>query len=153
MLASITALVGIAAIAAGGTALVSDQTQRNPSGYLTSSAASYSTGTYAVESDSYRAGTAAEWLVARELLGTIRIHSLSSRPVFIGIAPANAATAYLANVAHAEAGDLAAQSSDFHVHPGSAPLAFRPPSTSGSQARPEPASRRSPGRSAAATGA
>jgi hypothetical protein len=118
---SLTALVGIGAIAAGATALVFDQTQRSPSGYLTSSAAPYSTGTYALESDSYRAGAAAEWFVARTLLGTIRIHSLSSRPVFIGIAPASAADAYLAHVAHGEAGDLGAPSSEFRVDPGSAP--------------------------------
>jgi hypothetical protein len=123
-LASITALLGIAAIVAGGTALVFDQTQRDTSGYLTSSAAPYSTGTYALESDSYRARGAAEWSIARKLLGTIQIHSNSSRPVFVGIAPANAATQYLAHVAHAEAGDLGAQSSDFHAHPGSAPMAL-----------------------------
>jgi Domain of unknown function (DUF4389) len=124
VLTSLTALLGIAAIVAGAAALVFDQTQRNPGGYITSAAAPYSTGTYALESDSYRAGTAAEWSVARGLLGTIRIHSTSSHPVFVGIAPANAAIQYLANVAHAEAGDLGAQSSDFHAHPGFAPTAL-----------------------------
>ena len=120
-LATITALVGVAAIAAGGTALAFDQTQRDASGYLTSNPASYSTGTYALESDSYRATGAGEWALARDLIGTIRIHSLSSHPTFVGIAPASAAARYLAGVAHAEAGDLGAQSGDFHVHPGSAP--------------------------------
>jgi len=121
MLACLTALVGIAAIAAGGTALGFDQSQRDTSGYLTSAAASYSTGTYAMESDSYHAGNAAEWLVTRTLLGTIRIHSNSTRPVFVGIAPASAATPYLAHVAHAQAGNRDAHSSDFHVHAGAAP--------------------------------
>jgi hypothetical protein len=121
VLAGLTALLGIAAIAAGGAALVFDQTQRDPSGYLTSAGSSYTTGTYALESDSYRTGIAAEWVLARDLLGKIRIHSLSSRPVFVGIAPANAAAAYLANVAHAEAADLGAQSSGFRVHSGAAP--------------------------------
>lgn len=121
LLAGLTALAGIAAIAAGGVALAIDHTQRTNSGYLTSSAAPYSTGTYALESDSYHAATAVEWAVARELIGTIRIHSLSNRPVFLGIAPANSAAAYLANVAHAQAGDLGAQRTAFHVQPGSAP--------------------------------
>jgi hypothetical protein len=124
VLASLAALVGIAAIGAGGTALVFDQTQRDTSGYITSAGAAYSTGTYALESNSYRAGTAAEWFVAREVLGTVRIHSLSARPVFVGIAPANAATRYLAGVAHAEASDLGAQSSDFRVQSGGAPGAL-----------------------------
>jgi Domain of unknown function (DUF4389) len=124
VLTTLAALLGIAAIVAGGAALVFDQTQRNPSGYLTSGAAPYSTGTYALESDTYRAGTAAEWSLARGLLGTIRIHSISNHPVFIGMAPANAANQYLENVAHAEAADLGAQSSDFQPHPGSAPAAL-----------------------------
>jgi uncharacterized protein DUF4389 len=121
VLAGITALVGLLAVAAAVTALVFDQTQRDASGYLTSNPAPYSTDTYALESDSYRASRAGEWLLARELLGTIRIHSLANHPTFVGIAPANAAERYLAGVAHAEAGDLGAQSADFHVHPGSAP--------------------------------
>jgi hypothetical protein len=124
VLTSLTALLGIAAIVAGGAALAFDQTQRNPSGYITTAAAPYSTGTYALESDSYHAGTAAEWSLARGLLGTIRIHSVSNHPVFIGIAPANAANQYLANVARAEAADLGAQSSDFHAHAGGAPSAL-----------------------------
>jgi hypothetical protein len=124
VLTSLTALLGIAAIVAGGTALALDQTQRNPSGYLTTAAAPYSTGTYALESDSYHAGTAAESSLARGLLGTIRIHSVSNHPVFIGIAPANPANQYLAHVAHAEAADLGAHSSDFQPHSGSAPAAL-----------------------------
>jgi hypothetical protein len=124
VLTSLAALLGIAAIVAGGAALVFDQTQRNPGEYITTAPAPYSTGTYALESASYRAGTAAEWSVARGLLGTIRIHSVSNRSVFIGIAPADAANQYLANVAHAEAADLGAQRSDFHAHPGGAPSAL-----------------------------
>ena len=121
VLATLTALVGVVAIAAGVTGLVFDQTQRDASGYLTSNPAAYSTGTYALESDSYRATGAVEWVLARDLLGTIRIHSQSSHPTFVGIAPASAAAHYLAGVAHAEAGDLGAQSGDFHAHAGSAP--------------------------------
>jgi hypothetical protein len=121
VLAGITAVVGLLAIAAGVTALVFDQTQRDASGYLTSEPASYSTGTYALESDSYHATGASEWVLARDLLGTIRIHALSSHPTFVGIAPANVAAHYLAGVARAEAADLGARSGDFHPHSGSAP--------------------------------
>jgi hypothetical protein len=55
------------------------------------------------------------------VFGTIRIRSQSSRPVFVGIAPAAAAERYLANVDRAEAGDLGAGSGDFRVQPGVAP--------------------------------
>jgi hypothetical protein len=119
-LASIAALVGIAAIAAGVTGVVFDQTQRNQGGYLTSGAAQYSTGTYALESESYHA-TSARGFVARELLGTIRISARSSRPVFVGIARASAATAYLAQVAHAQASGLGAENSNFRTLAGAAP--------------------------------
>jgi hypothetical protein len=121
LLAGIATLVGVAAIAAGASAIVLGHTQRNASGYLLSEQASYSTGTYALESGAYDAGAPGLGLIARDVLGTIRISSESSRPVFIGIAPAAAAERYLANVAHAEAGGLGAGSGDFHTQPGGAP--------------------------------
>jgi hypothetical protein len=119
-IASVTGLVAIAAIAAGVTGTVFDQTQRNQAGYLMSAAAPHSTDTYALESESYPAA-GVRGFVARELLGTIQIRARSSRPVFVGIAPANAAAAYLAGVAHAEASSLSAESSNFHVRAGGSP--------------------------------
>ena len=121
LLAGLTAIVGIAAIAAGAGALGLDYTQRDAAGYLNSSSAPYSTGAYALESGAYDAGAPGIGVIARDVLGTIRIRSQSSRPVFVGIAPAAAAERYLANVARAEAGDLGARSGDFHVQPGGAP--------------------------------
>jgi hypothetical protein len=119
-LASITGLVGIAAIAAGATGIVFDQTQRNAAGYLMSAGAPYTTATYAFESESYDA-TGARGFAARELLGTIRIRAQSSRPVFLGVASATAATSYLARVAHAQASNLDAESADFRTQPGGGP--------------------------------
>jgi hypothetical protein len=120
-LASITALLAVVVLAAGAAATVFDQTGRDASGYITSSGEPYSTATFALESDGYHFGSAAEWWVARELLGSIRIQSLASGRVFVGIAPADAANNYLAHVAHAQAADLGAQDSDFRVQPGGAP--------------------------------
>jgi hypothetical protein len=122
LLSGLTVLVGVAAIATGASALVLDYTQRDAAGYLSSSAAAYSTGAYALESDAYDASTPGVGLIARDVLGTIRIRSQSSRPVFVGIAPAASAERYLANVDRAEAGDLGARSGDFHVQPGAAPV-------------------------------
>jgi hypothetical protein len=119
-LASAVALIGTAAIAAGVTGIVFDQTQRNHAGYLMSAASPYSTGTYALESESYNAAGAGGF-IARELLGTISIRARSSRPVFVGIARASAASAYLARVAHAEASSLGAENSDFRASAGAAP--------------------------------
>ena len=85
--------------------------------------ASYSTSTYALVSDSYRAGTANDWFVARDLLGTVRINVHSTQPVFIGIAPEAAVNSYLAGVAREEATGLDAARSEFRTRPGGPPSA------------------------------
>ncbi len=121
VLSSLAAVFAIAAIAAGAGAIVLDETQRDAGGFLTSQAASYTSGGYALESASYDARTPLVGALVRDLLGTLRIHSVSARPVFVGIAPAAAASAYLAGVAHAQAGDLAARDTDFRAQPGGPP--------------------------------
>lgn len=121
VVAAITALFGIGAVAAGGTGIVLDQTQRDASGYLMTSSTPYSTGTYALVSAGYRAGAANDWFVTRDLLGTVRVRVASSRPVFVGIAPAGAVSSYLANVAHAQGASLTTPSRGYRVHPGGAP--------------------------------
>jgi hypothetical protein len=114
---SIAALIAITAVAAGATAITFDQTQRNAGGYLTSASSSFATPSAALLSDSYRA-RGGEGLIARELLGTIQIHTQSNRPVFVGIAPASAASAYLAGVAHAQATRLVPRGTDFKAQAG-----------------------------------
>jgi uncharacterized protein DUF4389 len=121
IVASLAVLVGLAALAAGGTALVFDQTQRDASGYLMTDSTAYSTDTYALVSDSYRTGAAGDLLVARDMLGTVRIRSRSSTPVFVGIARAAAVDSYLARVRHEVATRFDAQQSDFRLHDGGAP--------------------------------
>ena len=121
VLASITTLASLAAIAAGGVGIALDQTQRDSSGYLMTSARSYSTNSYALVSGSYRGGTSNDWYVARDLVGNVRIRVSSVRPLFIGIAPENAVNAYLAGVARAQGDRFDAPSADFRSHPGGAP--------------------------------
>jgi hypothetical protein len=123
IVASLAVLAGLAALAGGGTALVFDQTQRDASGYLMTSANGYSTDTYALVSDSYRTGAAGDVVVARDMLGTVRIRAHSARPVFVGIGPAAAVDTYLAGVRREVATRFDAAQSDFRLHSGGAPAA------------------------------
>ena len=119
--ASLALLAGLAALAAGGVAVVFDQTQRDASGYVMTDSAVYSTGTYALVSDSYRTGAAGDWVVARDMLGTIRIRATGARPVFVGIAPAASVDAYLTGVRREVATRFDASRSHFRLQEGGAP--------------------------------
>jgi hypothetical protein len=119
--ASILALVSIGLLAAGGTGIVLDQTQRDSSGYVMTSTEPYSTSTYALVSVSYRGGTSGDWFVNRDLIGTVKVRVSSTRPVFIGIGPENAVNTYLSGVAYARGHSLTSPSNEFGTHPGGAP--------------------------------
>ncbi len=119
--ASIGVLVGLGAIAAGTAGVVFDQTQRDSSGYLMTPYRTYATDSYALVSPSYRAGSSNDWFVTRDILGTVRIRVRSSRPVFVGIAPAGALARYLAGVGYAEGSGFDVTSAGFRTHPGGAP--------------------------------
>jgi hypothetical protein len=121
VLASLGGLIALAAIAAGATGIVLDQTQRDTTGYLMTPSRAYSTNTYALVSASYRGGTSNDWFVARDLLGTVRIRVTATRPVFVGIAPESDVRAYLGNVARAEGSQFDTRSTDFLVRAGGPP--------------------------------
>ena len=121
VLGSLALLGALAAIAVGGAAVVLDQTQRDADGYLMAGATVYSTDTYALVSDSYRAGTAGDWFVARAMLGSVRIRIQSSTPVFVGIGPAFSVDSYLAGVRREVATRFDARPADFRLRGGGAP--------------------------------
>ena len=123
VLGSLVTLAGLAAIGAGVTALVFDGTQRDASGYLMTGSTEYSTSTYALVSDSYRTGGIGDWRLARDLLGTVRVRSESSRPVFVGIGRAGAVDSYLAGVEHEIVPGFDTSHSDRELHAGGAPAA------------------------------
>jgi Domain of unknown function (DUF4389) len=121
--ASLAVLAGLAALAGGSVALAYDQTQRDASGYLMTDATSYSTNTYALVSHSYQTGAAGDVFVARDMLGTIRIRTNSTKRLFVGIGPATAVESYLADVRHEVATRFDAAQADFRLHRGGAPAA------------------------------
>jgi Domain of unknown function (DUF4389) len=123
VVSSLAVLAGLAVLAAGGTAVVFDQTQRDASGYLMTDSSAYTTNTYALVSDTYRTGAAGDVVVARDMLGTVRVRTDSERPLFVGIARAAAVNSYLAGVRREVATRFDAQQSDFRLRHGGAPTA------------------------------
>ncbi len=123
ILSSLALLAGLAVLAGGGAALVFDQTQRDASGYLMTGSTAYATNTHALVSDSYRTGAAGDVFLARDMLGTVRIRTHSTRPVFVGIGPATAVQSYLAGVSREVATRFDAAQHDFRLRTGGAPAA------------------------------
>ena len=95
---SIAALLAIGLLAAGGTGLVYDQTQRDPQGFLMTDREFFSTGSYALVSEKVSTDVKGPDWVSTGVLDEIKIHSDSPRPVFVGIGPAAAVARYLAGV-------------------------------------------------------
>ena len=120
VLGSVAVLAALAALIAGGVAIVFDQTQRD-GGYLMTGGTAYSTSTYALVSDNYGTGTAGEPFLARRLLGHVRINVRSTTPVFVGIGPATAVDSYLAGVRREVATSFDPRQSDFRLQGLTAP--------------------------------
>ena len=114
-------LTGVAALAGGATAVVYDQTKREANGYLMSGSRTFSTDTYAMVSDSYRAGTSGARGVERDVVGRFRVRAEGDRPIFVGLASSAAVDSYLAGVRHERATDVYAGPDDFETRPGGAP--------------------------------
>jgi Domain of unknown function (DUF4389) len=123
VVSSLALLAGLAALGGGGTALVFDQTERDAGGYLMTGSTAYSTSAHALVSDSYRTGSAGDWFIARDMLGTVHIRTQSTQPVFVGIGPAASVQSYLAGVSREVATRFDAVQSDFRLHQGRAPAA------------------------------
>jgi chemotaxis protein histidine kinase CheA len=121
VIGSLLALAALAAVIGGATGLVFDQTQRDAAGYLMTDSKRFATPSYALVSDSYKAGTASDWVVVGDLLGTVRIRSTSARPVFVGLARASDVEGYLGGVEREVATEFDADPSDFQSFPGQTP--------------------------------
>jgi len=104
------ALVSLALLGAGGTALWADTTQRDAAGYLTTSAHEFATAGSALASERIDLGSAGTgWLYTPALAGTVRIRVTPVHPgpaLFVGVGPSADVDRYLAGVRHVLVSDL-----------------------------------------------
>jgi hypothetical protein len=120
---AVLALCSLGLLGAGGTALWADTAARQD-GYVDLGSATYATGGHAISSDTVELHAAGSgWDAARSLFGTVRIQATSTAggPVFIGIAPAGAASGYLAGVQYATVHGAPGTTDQYTEHAGAAP--------------------------------
>ncbi len=119
---AVLVLMSLGALAGGGTVLWADQTLRQD-GYLTASTGNVNTTGYAVTSDSVDLhGGPADW-VATSALGRVRIQvtpANPARPVFVGVAPADAVRSYLAGAHYLTLTGFASDHETYVLHEGNA---------------------------------
>jgi hypothetical protein len=117
-------LVGLALLA-GGIALVAiDQTQRDSRDFVMTQTKTLTTPTYAITSRRIDTGIGGhDAILARDILGTVRVRADSSRPLFLGIARSADVARYLGGVRHDEMrafGELGRHATDYVLRPGRA---------------------------------
>ena len=106
VLGSILALLAVGLLAAGGTLLWADQTQRDDDGFLTTPTERFESDSFAISSDSIDLlESESDWLFSEGVLGEVRITG-EDGDVFIGIGETADVEAYLDGVAHDEVRDL-----------------------------------------------
>ncbi len=100
---SVVSLLALAVLAGGVALLVANHTERDSTGFFSSSAESYETGGYALISDDLDLGTAGpDWLFEKGRLATLRVRGAGTngRELFIGIAPTKRVKTYLAGTSY-----------------------------------------------------
>jgi hypothetical protein len=124
VIGAVLALCSLGLLGAGGTALWA-QTAKGPGGYLDLGTRTYTTAGYAVASDKVELQLAAGgWDGASALFGTVRLrvtpaHGMAG--VFIGIAPAAAASRYLAGISYSTVTGTTGNAPVYVGHSGGAP--------------------------------
>ena len=109
LVGSVIALMAAGAMSAGVAGIVVDQTQRDDQGFVMTPAETYTTSTFALVSETVAVDVPGpDWGdVVDDLVGDVKVRSVSGAPVFVGIGPADAVDAYLRGVPREEIGDLA----------------------------------------------
>ena len=111
-------LGGTTALIGGGALIAADNSWRDD-GYLTSDTARLKADGYAVASESIELGGLDEdWVLGR---ARVRVTTDGTAPVFVGVARADDAEAYLARVEHATVTEIDDPATAYDRHPGTAP--------------------------------
>ena len=127
---ALLALIGFGLLAGGGTVLWANASERDDGGFFTSSPSAFASPGFAVTSERLRLGNGLpDRLSSPGDIVTFKAQGGSSngKPLFIGVAPAAAVTAYLSGVAHDEVVDMHMHgwkgplSKDYRSSPGGAP--------------------------------
>lgn len=121
MIGSVLTLVSIGLLTGGAGLLWAGQTQRQD-GYLTSATTTYSTRGYALATKSIGLHSGS-WDWVGSVVGKMRIRITApgtAKPVFLGIAPASAATRYLSGVAYTTVTGFGGNTGTTSSHPGTA---------------------------------
>ena len=95
IVSSMVVLAGLSGLVAGTGAVVFDQTQRNSAGYLMTDSRVFSTAGYALVSKSVTVDASTNRVIAKDILGNLRIRVQSQSPVFVGIGPSAQVDQYL----------------------------------------------------------
>lgn len=117
---SVLALAATGLLTGGAGLVWAGQTQRQD-GYLTSGTTTYTTQGYALATDSFGLH-AGRWDWLSSVVGKARVRisvPSTARPVFVGIAPASAATRFLAGTAYTTVTGIG-DSTHYTSHPGTA---------------------------------
>jgi hypothetical protein len=107
---SVIALLGLAALAGGAALLIANQTQRDSTGFFSTSSESFRTDSHAIVSESVEVGTdGPDWLFEEGRLATIRVRGANAdqgRELFIGVARTADVRSYLAGTRYATLADF-----------------------------------------------
>ncbi|WP_157987853.1 hypothetical protein [Jiangella endophytica] len=123
VLGSLIGLGSLGLVAAGVAGLVVDQTQRDADGYLSSAAVHVASQEFAVVATGLDVDTDAPgWLQEEDIVGQVRLrYDAGAGDVFVGVAPASDAGAYLDGLGYDEITRIEGDDAGYAAHAGGAP--------------------------------
>jgi hypothetical protein len=124
VLGALVVLLSLGALVTGVAALVIDQSQRTSDGFVEAGPVELESNGYAVAAVGLHVDTTVPgWLQLRSVFGDIRVtaESTDGEAIFVGVAPEEAAAAYLGATAYDEVSRISGGSVTYIPHTGAAP--------------------------------